>query len=163
MPSGKQILLSLISEISQRKSTGLEAPSITEQLRASLLLHGSTAADRWHEVADVEWSTEGDSRQGLALKKSGILLTDLFEEMVDGPIPESVRRAFPALTEEEYSSATSVMWMLLSALQFFDELESVESGGNLDLEERDRMIGSYTEKLKNFYADPNEFAGERSR
>ena len=44
MPSGKQILLSLLSEYSQNQTPEKQSLEVTERVKAGMLLHGSTLA-----------------------------------------------------------------------------------------------------------------------
>jgi hypothetical protein len=71
MPSGKQILLSLLRTYSQ---LGVEDPAreeATDRLKAGLLLHGSTAEETWAKVERVAW-LQADRSQGLGLARTGI-------------------------------------------------------------------------------------------
>lgn len=165
MPSGKQILLSVLAEISQCQQGDESLEEVSEIVQAALLIHGSTAAETWFHVTRSGWLSERDKkrglvRQGLGLSDRGIFLSDLFEAMTkDASIPKSVADAYPDLTEEEYESATFLMWLVLSACQFFDQLSPVENGGQLDRDATNRMIDNYRSKLESFKADPDGYVG----
>lgn len=49
MPSGKQILLSLLTEYSQKQSDS----GCSENLRAGFLIHGSTPDHMWADVDNI--------------------------------------------------------------------------------------------------------------
>ena len=59
MPSGKQILLSILSELSQKRSPDLN--EATDRLNPAMLVHASTAYDTWFKVEKHSWLHEGDS------------------------------------------------------------------------------------------------------
>jgi hypothetical protein len=81
MPSGKQILLSLLNECSQRLVEGQDVEVVSEQLKAGLLLHGSTPDEMWFHVDRMAWISENEDgeivRQGLGLREKNIFLSDL--------------------------------------------------------------------------------------
>lgn len=164
MPSGKQVLLALMSRFSQRQHDAGELDDVSARFIAGLLLHGSTADDTWIALDRIGW-IEGETewrgfRQGPGLREGQVFLADLFEVMTESEeIPESVKRAFPSLRQEEYSSAILVMWLMLSACQFHKGLECVENGGKLDPAEESRMVESMVKKLKLFREDPWDFLG----
>jgi hypothetical protein len=165
MPSGKQILLSLLNECSQRLVEGQDVEVVSEQLKAGLLLHGSTPDEMWFHVDRMAWISENEDgeivRQGLGLREKNIFLSDLFECMVSNEIPDKVIEEYPNLTKNEYNSATSIIWCLLSSLQFFSQLISVENDGNLDEDQAEKLIDGYRKKLEKFRENPDEIIGQK--
>jgi hypothetical protein len=55
MPSGKQILLSLLRTYSQQEVTATTQHEATDRLKAGLLLQCSTAEETWATVERVAW------------------------------------------------------------------------------------------------------------
>jgi hypothetical protein len=165
MPSGKQILLSLLNECCQRLVEGQDVEVVSEQLKAGLLLHGSTPDEMWFHVDRMAWISENEDgeivRQGLGLREKNIFLSDLFECMVSNEIPDKVIEEYPNLTKNEYNSATSIIWCLLSSLQFFSELISVENDGNLDEVQAEKLVDGYRKKLEKFRENPDEIIGQK--
>lgn len=162
MPSGKQILLEVLLEASQRKTSDSDIATATERIRAALLLHGSTGGDAWDDADNLTWASERNSdgevlRQGLALKESDLFLSDLFETIIESDeVPEHVTMAHPDLTPKQYHRATRFIWLLLSSVQWFEELSSVEGEG-LDKADAERLIQNYIEKLNHFRDHPEDF------
>jgi hypothetical protein len=162
MPSGKQILQEVLRELSQQRTDASGLDRASERVRAGLLLHGSTGGDAWEAIDEVSWSSSlnqnGEpTKQGLALTGEKIFLADLFEAIAGtDSIPEHVSREFPHLTPERYRRATHFMWLILSSVQWFEELSSVESGP-LDPAEKEQLIEGYIQKLKHFRACPEDF------
>src|SRR6478735_2541230 len=147
MPSGKQILLSLLRTYSQQGVDAITQREVTDRLKAGLLLHGSTAEETWAMVERVEWVRE-DGVQGLGVARTGTLALAIFEALVaDHVLPEHVARKFPGLSQADYEAAVFVLWALVSQVCFYDELRSVENGGALDEAESERLITNYREKL----------------
>ncbi|NNC89739.1 MAG: hypothetical protein HKN82_14885 [Akkermansiaceae bacterium] len=136
--------------------------STTERIRAAMLVHGSTGSDAWEDADNLAWSSKRDDdgevlKQGLALKETDLFLSDLFETIVEpDEIPEHVAKAYPDLTPKQYHRATHFMWLVLSSVQWFEELSSVEGGG-LDKTEAEKFIRNYTEKLNHFREHPEDF------
>jgi hypothetical protein len=165
MPSGKQILLSLLNECCQRLVEGQDVEVVSEQLKAGLLLHGSTPDEMWFHVDRMAWISENEDgeivRQGLGLREKNIFLSDLFECMVSNEIPDKVIEEYPNLTKNEYNSATSIIWCLLSSLQFFSQLISVENDGNLDEVQAEKLVDGYRKKLEKFRENPDEIIGQK--
>ncbi len=163
MPSGKQILLSVLTELSQH-AEGTGRPSdATDALQSALLFHQSTAEETWPKVANTCWlsETEADGvlvREGIGLGHEGIFLSDIVEQLrMESVMPASVRARFPSLSQERYGEALETIWDLLSALQYWNQLSSVEDGGHLSLEERNLMLGNMLSKLHLHKADPHDY------
>ncbi len=84
-----------------------------------------------------------------------LLLSDLFEELIEGgKIPERIKYRFPELTQKQYSSSLDIIWWLLSSMQYWDELRSVENNGVLEKDEADKHINAYKKWLENFENEP---------
>ncbi len=165
MPSGKQVLLHLLEEYSQKLQDDEDLSEVSENLRIALLLHGSTSEDMWFNVERISWLSETDEngevdRQGLGIKGKNIFLSDIFESMTyDSNIPERVKIDFPDLTDEEFESANHIMWLLLIAPQFFSSLSSIENEGNIDLDQVSKHLIGYRKKLAVFRKDPGDYLG----
>lgn len=165
MPSGKQILLSLLKDCSQRLVEGAEIEEVTDRLKAGLLLHGSTPDEMWFHVERVAWLSEIEkgeiTRQGMGLSDKSVFLSDLFEYIVwDEAIPRKVKEEIPEITQKEYNSATQIMWCLLSSLQWYKCLSSVENEGHLDKDASEKLLASYRKKLAAFRKEPDEVIGQ---
>ena len=136
--SGKQVLLEIIGRLSTSKLEDHELPGATDQTRAGLLLHGSTAEESFEHMANLQWGSAEDDwgrkRQGIA-SKSGVLLTEFLDAIRESPGLEShVRRALPCLSLEEYAALEHTLWVVVSALQMYEELNTVEVDGDLGVE-----------------------------
>ena len=161
MPSGKQVLIDFLSQLAISGPTSDPDGELTDELRACLLLRGSTADDAWPMVEKICWTSQQDDgkvvRQGVALENHSLFLADLLETITDpDEIPSHVAAAYPTLTLEEYSAATDCMWLMLSSLQWYKELSSVEKH---DPAERDRMTNSLRYMLLSYRQNPDAFFG----
>lgn len=173
MASGKQILLSLLQEYSQKKMNGEELAEATDRIKAGLLLHGSSAHYMWGLVERFGWlnkneliddeergEIEGNVEcQGIGLAKSKILLSDLFSVMLNNEtILETVQEAYPEIDKEEYEAAIHIMNLLFAAVEWHPFFESVENNGKLDTEEKEYLINAYRRKLKEYREDPEDYS-----
>jgi hypothetical protein len=163
MPSGKQILLSVLSELSQHgQEDGVNRDS-DKILRAALLFHCSTADETWARVSNTAWLKDVDDqgksiREGIGLANESIFLSDIIEQLrEEAQMPETLKARFPNLSPERYGEALETIWHLLSALQYWEGLASVENGGHLDLAERNRMLQNMLSKLKLYQANPTGY------
>jgi hypothetical protein len=133
-----------------------------ERIRAAMLVHGSTGGDAWDDADNLTWASERNKdgevhKQGLALKETDLFLSDLFETIIEpDEIPEHVAMTYPDLTPKQYHRATRFIWLLLSSVQWFEELSSVEGDG-FDRAEADRLIQTYINKLNHFRDHPEDF------
>ena len=163
MPSGKQILLSLLSEYSQRETVSENLSNVSDRIRAGLLLHCSTAEETWFKVDKIAWLSEDDngvSRQGLGFEKQRVFFTDLIDELsVDERLFTIVKEKFPELTKSDIDDAMFFIWHILSSIQFFTELSSVENDGELDPSEKEFLLENYQSKWKLFKDDPYDYLG----
>ena len=165
MPSGKQILLSLLQDCSQRLVEGAEIADVTDRLKAGLLLHGSTPDEMWFHAERMTWLSKVEdgeiTKQGLGLKDKDIFLSDLFNYIVwDEDIPRKVKEEIPNITQKEYNSAIHIIGCLLSSLQWYECLSSVENAGNLDQKTSEKLIASYRKKLAAFRENPDAIIGQ---
>ncbi|MEW7280399.1 hypothetical protein ABW636_17545 [Aquimarina sp. 2201CG1-2-11] len=168
MASGKQILLSLLSEYSQKKTAKQQLEKITERVKAGLLLHGSTAKFMWPTVEQLTWVEQtpdieqGDNevkKQGLGLKDADLLLSDLFDLITESEeIPENIKEIYPELTKEAYQAGTHIIWSLLKALEWSKTYEDVENLGTLDTNEKEDFLTSYQKKLEEYRKDPDDYS-----
>jgi hypothetical protein len=138
--SGKQILTLILSELSTKITPDEELSKATDYLRAGLLLHGSTAYETYEKVSKLTWSsslyekyeTEDEeedkvARQGIALANGNIFLSDLFESMIETPmLKEELLKIYPNLEPDDYEAGVFAIWLVLSSVQMFTELLSVE-------------------------------------
>ena len=168
MPSGKQILLSLLSEYSQKQTPANEIEHVTQRVKACLLLHGSTSNYMWRVTDKLAWLQETDeveeieteyNTQGLGLAESGLLLSNLFDLMTQTQdIPEDVKEVYPDLTQDAYLAGVHSIWLLLRSLEWSKTYEDVEEGGALDLSAKERLLKSYQRKLIEFKNDPEDYS-----
>ena len=154
MPSGKEILLRVLSELSQGATPPAISPEISDKVRACFLLHGSTASESWPAVEHIQWSAEND-RQGITY--DGIFLTDLFEDLTfkDG-IPSHVANKYPELSPERYQEAMRFIWLILSSVQWFKCLAEVENEADSKAQ-GDDLLANYIQKLHHFREHPEDF------
>lgn len=86
-------------------------------------------------------------------------MSDLFETLEFEKIPAHVAKKFPALAQQEYTRAMEFIWLILSAIQWFESLSSVEREGLMNPAEMEALIGGYRQKLELFRRNPDEFVG----
>jgi hypothetical protein len=159
MPSGKQVLLSVLQKYSQSKQENDDLPAVSERVKSALALHCSTSGETMAKLEKLSWLSESDEsgviKQGLGLASGDVFLSDLFEELIlEDEIPARVKKRFPSLTQKDYSDSLDMIWSLLSSLQYWDELSSVENGGQLNHEENEKLLKTGAKALKSFGADP---------
>ena len=164
MSSGKQVLLHLLEKYSQKLQADEDLDEVSEDLRVALLLHGSTPDDMWFNVERVSWLSKGEdedvSRQGLGIKGKNIFLSDIFESMsYKAGLFDNVKDDFPNLTEAEYLSALQIIWLIITATEWFSGYESIENDGKLDFEQMEIYLKSYKKKMKLFRDNPGDFLG----
>ena len=160
MPSGKQILLRLLSELSQGATPSPTSPEIADKLRAAFLLHGSTASESWPAVEHIQWSAEPDELGGQVRRGvtyDGIFLSDLFEQLIhpDG-IPSHVASKYPELSPERYQEAVRFIWLILSSVQWFECVASIEDESD-EKARGDELLANYIQKLHRFRKYPEDF------
>lgn len=160
MPSGKQILLGVLSELTQGTRTPPVSPEISDKVRAGFLLHGSTASESWSAIEHIQWSAENDAqgnpvRCGITYDR--IFLTDLFEELTcpEG-VPLHLASKYPGLTPERYHQAVRFIWLVLSSVQWFECLASVEDEADIKTSSN-ALLADYIRKLHHFREHPEDF------
>lgn len=168
MAIGKQILLSLLSEYSQKKTSKQQLGKVIERIKSGLLLHGSTAKFMWPTVEQLTWVEQtpdieqGDDevkKQGLGLKDTDLLLSDLFGLITENEeIPGNIKEIYPELTKEAYQAGTHIIWSLLKALEWSKTYEDVENSGTLDTNEKERFLTIYQKKLEEYRNDPEDYS-----
>ena len=152
MPSGKQLLLGFLLDLSTRKD---QSGNVDDELRAAMLHHTSTSSESLQMLESIGWrpKDEAKSVRGIATIESGILLSDLLESLIDtSEIPKHVRERFPNLSQTEFDHATACLWYLVSALQWYQQLEPVET--KLTESDRKEWIQKGLKTLQSFRADP---------
>ncbi len=159
MPSGKQILLKTLQEVSQKKQEKSSLLEITEKIKCALMLHCSTSGSSIKQIEKLAWLSKNEGpkveKQGLGLKHNGIFLSDLFEELISPEkVPENIKVRFPDLAEKDYFDGLDIIWSLLSSLQYWDELSTVENKGVLDEEEADKLLNATSEHLVTYRNEP---------
>ena len=108
-------------------------------------------------ISDLSWlSEENDGsviRQGLGLIGSDTFLTDLYNEIIsdDGLLDRLVPKN-PSLSKDTINSGVSVIWHLLSSLQYWGELKDVESKNGSD--DFGKMLDGYAKWLTNYQKEP---------
>ena len=165
MPSGKQILLSLLQRFSQQPQETADLDLVSDQVRAGLLLHGSTSEETWLRIERMAWLSEEDSagriRQGLGIGgQQGVFLADLLEAIAeDDSLLVNLRDSYPDLGRADLRAALQVTWLLLSSLEFRENLAPVEGADDPDEEQMSRMLSSYLAKLRLSRDDPDAYFG----
>lgn len=159
MPSGKQILLFELQKLSQTKTLEADTDQAVERLKSALCLHCSTSSETMEQIQRVSWLSEHDEeglvKQGIGLSDSQVFISDLFEELsTDEDIPMRIKDRFPTLSKEDYSVGMNIIWQLLSSLQYWEELSTVENKGKLEIHESENLMATYTNALKNFEKEP---------
>ncbi len=159
MPSGKQVLLSTIQKHSQKCKTDKELNKTTDEIQSALALHCSTSGETIKKIEQIGWLSEKRKKeivkQGLGLLNSEVFLSDLFEELIEkDTIPKRIKKRFPELTQKEYSVGLDIIWYLLSSLQYWEQLSSVENEGKLDKKEAKKLLKAASRLLKNFKKEP---------
>ena len=147
--SGKEVLLHILSELSTQMRAQDAMPEATRRLRAGLLVHGSTAEESVGHARQLVWGsdeTDGEVvRQGIATK-SGVFLSDILESILEMPgLHEHLQDRYPALGYEELEATDWALWLLVSSVQMFSQLVSIEGKGDIDV---DAWVDAYAEKFE---------------
>ena len=153
MPSGKQVLLRFLLDLSTRKD---QSGNVDDELRAAMLHHTSTSSESLEMLETIAWrskSNDAKGIRGIATIDSGILLSDILESLVDVPeIPKQVGERFPNLSQTEFDHATACLWYLVSALQWYQQLVPLET--KLTETDRKEWIQKGLKTLQSFRDDP---------
>ena len=151
--SGKQVMLRILAALSTQAVPEGALAAATKRLRAGLLLHGSTSDDSYANARRLAWVADRDAegavgRQGIGTATGGVLLSDVFETMIEAPgLKEYVLARHAALTDEDYAALEWAMWLLVSSVQMFPDLLQVET---VDV---DRWIENYAAKFEEHFRD----------
>ena len=165
MPSGKQVLLNLLQEFSQKPVSNSESDFVSEQMRVALLLHGSTPDAMWFHVDRMAWVTRRDPNfpnavaQGLGIRDKSLLLSDILMRILDKVQEDSdYRNEFDELTDAEYKSALHVIQLLAMATDFSSGLYEVEQDSPVEYQRAvEKFMRSYRGKLELFRKNPGDF------
>ena len=157
MPSGKQALISLLTQYSQEKTEQDDIDEVSNRVKSALCAHCSTSGESMKMISDLSWlSEESDGsviRQGLGLIGSNTFLTDLYDEIIsDDGLLDRLLSKNPNLSKDTISSGVRVIWYLLSSLQYWSELKEVESENSAD--DFNRMLDGYAKWLANYQKEP---------
>ena len=134
-----------------------QLPEATDKLRAGLLLHGSTSDDNYQAVTQLHWASSLDEagevwRQGIATKEGDVFLSDMVEHLMEMPgLDEYLRREFPQLTSQSIQASVHALWLVISSVQMFTQLLSVEG----ELDDLDKKVLSMNRHLQ-YYLNKNE-------
>ena len=165
MFSGKQVLMSLLTEYSQKFQEDDKLGDISENIRSAFLLHGSTPNHMWYAVDNIEWESylnhdDEISQQGIGIKKLGILLSDFFLEILsDEKVEKLVQDKFPELSKVEVESNLWLIFSLLRLLEWSRNDMILEQNEFENSKEIPRSIDSMKKKLELFRKDPDEYLG----
>ena len=170
MKSGKQILLWLLSQYSQKFINRDEIENISNRIKAGLLLHGSSSEEMFEIVEKTTWITKdlihieknnvennlGHYRQGLGLKKYNLLLEELFELIIDeNKIPKGLKKECPGITLDDYQAGIHLIKLLLLAVEWNKTNNDIEKE-TPDTKIAEKLINVYINQLK-LYRDDNNF------
>ena len=152
--SGKQVLLRILYELSTHALPEPSLPDASGRLRAGLLLHGSTAEESFEHAARLKWCSESDEdgvrRQG-AGTSGGVFVSDVYEDMIEMPgLSQHLVQRHPELTLEDVEACEWFMWLIISGVQMFSQLNVVEENGEIDV---DTWVESVLKKYDNHFRD----------
>ncbi len=159
MASGKQILLFVLQELSQRSHSDNDLVEASDRVKSALCAHCSTSGETMEQIKNIAWLSETDKdgliKQGLGISKSEVFLSDIFAELIiDEKIPDRIRNRFPKLTQDEYTTSLDMIWNLFSAIQYWEQLSSVENEGILNINEIENSLKSYSKWIKSYDKEP---------
>jgi hypothetical protein len=143
--SGKQILLKILSELSTRVLSNEDLEGATRRVRTGLLLHGSTAEESFEHASRIAWTSDRDQaghidRQGMALENGEVFIADLYETAFSMPgLRDFVLQEHPKMTEQDYDAFEWILWLLVSGVQMFSQLNPAEASHDIDI---DRWVES---------------------
>lgn len=166
MPSGKQTLLSLLTEYSQKYSEDSDLDEISDRVKAGLLLHGSSSNSMWKTVEDIAWkshSTHEDNApitsQGLTLDEAHILLSDFFGLISeDKGLLDHVKQSYPEMSSDAFHSAMHIIWLLLKSVEWSKPHEAVENEKDPNGAQQEKSLKAYQRKLAEYREDPEDYS-----
>ena len=167
MKSGRQILIHLLNEYSKKFQEKEFEETISDRIKAGLLIHGSSSQQMFEFVEKSAWITQnlivdskdcGAQRQGLGLKSQNLLLSDLFCLITEGEenIPESVKETYPELDKENYKAGINLIYLLLRLFEWNSYNSKIEEQED-NIEEADKMLNNYLRILKEYQRNPKDF------
>lgn len=159
MPSGKQVLLKVLQQYSQQQQQESDLEQASEVVQSALCLHCSTSGETMEKILEMGWLSYSKDeklvKQGLGLSEPNVFLSDLFEELIeDDKMPQRIKDRFPEITQQQYDSGLDMIWWLLSSLQYWSQLSSVENQGVLDEAEADKLLKGHKRWLNSFKKEP---------
>jgi len=167
MKSGRQILIHLLNEYSKKFQEKEFEETISDRIKAGLLIHGSSSQQMFEFVEKSAWITQnltvdskdrGVQRQGLGLKSQKLLLSDLFCLITEDKenIPESVKETYPELDKENYKAGINLIYLLLRLFEWNSYNSKIEEQED-NIEEADKMLNNYLRILKEYQRNPKDF------
>lgn len=125
MPSGKQILIDELFKLSVQELPAEREASVSERVRAALLLHGSHTPDNMDCVSSLSYKKLSNhehgphEQQGIVLNKTGELLSDFISHLANiKAMPEELQAKYPALDTDDYWAALHAVVLILKALEW---------------------------------------------
>lgn len=154
--SGKQVLLGVIRRLSKvymRTSEELEAA--TDQIRAALLIHGSSSSDYHGYANTLNWASSpdsGDTRtQGLVVGGQKLPVSELLESIFECPgLQDYILSRYSGMSEKEFEAGLWSLWTMISALQM--NAEDLDIEVDEDLLNLNEWINYMSEKHRLFNA-----------
>ena len=139
--SGKEYLLKVLAQLSTQTTADNQLPNATDNLRAGLMLHGSTSDDAMVHYLNTAWCSEQDTTgkvvaQGVGLQSSGRRIADLFFEQfyANDAVKQAVMKNNEGVSEQDFETMGFLIYQLLSACEMHTQLQSVENQGDIDVE-----------------------------
>lgn len=140
MPSGKQILLNKLLEVSTERIDNTE--EATDTIRAALLLHGSHSPDNIDCANQFSYLESGDAEyteRGPAFTKSQVFISDLLFELSSiDQLPDDIKSKFPNLTLDDFKTTLHLVSLIFSALHWDTHYDSIEK--DYDEKKVDKML-----------------------
>lgn len=139
--SGKEYLLKVLANLSTQVTAENQLSNATDDLRAGLMLHGSTGDDAMTHYLNTAWSSDQDTDgnvvvQGVGLQSSGSRIAELFfKHLYDNDaVKQAVLQQQNGLSEQDFETMGFLIYQLLSACEMHTQLQSVENQGDIDVE-----------------------------
>lgn len=158
--SGKQVLGNILKNLSTKLLNEDELSDATHKLQAGLLVHGSTAFESFEKVSRLIWGSSTDDgevwRQGIATRNGNYFISDIFESILATPdLKKAIMSEYPKLDASDYEAAMWGIYLVLTSVQMFNELLTVEvkNDNELDL---DRWIQSCSKRMQDHLEEQAE-------
>ncbi len=139
-----------------------DLPDATERLRTGLLLHGSTAHESFESANRLTWGSSKEEsgevwRQGIALQKNNYFISDIFESMIEHPeLKKMILAEYSNMDDEDYEASIWAMWLVISSVQMFEQLLSVEVADEQEIN-LDEWVASYSRHMKGYLEEKEKF------